>query len=119
MKKTLITTQRKLLRKKKVRAKIFRGGINRPRLCISKSNKHIFLQVIDDVKNVTLVSLSDKEIKLKGKPRMDIAVEMGKKIAEKALAAKVKKVVYDRGRYNYHGIIKAVADGAREGGLEF
>lgn len=119
MKKILIKDQRNLLRKKKVRAKIFQGGINRPRLCVSKSNKHIFLQVVDDIKNITLVSLSDKEIKSKDKARKDIAVEMGKKIAEKALAAKIKKVVFDRGKYTYHGIIKAVADGAREGGLEF
>lgn len=119
MKKILIKDQRNLLRKKKVRARIFRGGITRSRLCVSKSNKHIFLQVVDDIKNVTLVSLSDKEIKIKDKPRMDVAREMGKKIAEKAIAAKIKKVVFDRGKYTYHGIIKAVADGAREGGLDF
>lgn len=119
MKKIAIKEQRRLLRKKKVKAKIFRGGINRPRLCVSKTNKHLFLQIIDDNKGVTLVSLSDKEIKAKDKARMDIAVEMGKKIAEKAIAAKIKKVVFDRGKYTYHGIIKAVAEGAREGGLEF
>lgn len=119
MKKVLISEKRRLLRKKRVKARIFRGGINRPRLCVSKSNKHIFLQIIDDIKSVTLVSLSDKEIKVGDKPRMDVAREMGKKIAEKAIAAKIKKVVYDRGKYTYHGIIKAVAEGAREGGLEF
>jgi len=119
MKKISIIENRRVLRKKKVKAKIFRGGINRPRLCVSKSNKHIFLQVIDDVKNATLVSLSDKEVKAKDKARMDVAHEMGKKIAEKAIAAKIKKVVFDRGKYTYHGIIKAVAEGAREGGLEF
>ena len=119
MKKISVVENRRLLRKKKVKAKIFRGGINRPRLCVSKSNKHIFLQIIDDIKKVTLVSLSDKEIKIKDKPRMDIAREMGKKIAEKAIAEKIKKVVFDRGKYTYHGIIKSVAEGAREGGLEF
>jgi large subunit ribosomal protein L18 len=119
MKKELVSERRKRLRKDKVRAKIFRGGINRPRLCVSKSNKHIFLQIVDDIKSITLVSLSDKEIKSKDKARMDIAREMGKKIAEKAIAEKIKKVVFDRGKFTYHGIIKAVAEGSREGGLEF
>ncbi|MDD5732116.1 MAG: 50S ribosomal protein L18 [Patescibacteria group bacterium] len=126
MKKILIKEQRRVLRKKKIRAKIFRGGINRPRLSVSKTNKHLFLQVIDDIKGVTLVSIHDKEVSPKGAPSgsknkktMDVARELGKKIAEKAIAAKVKKVVFDRGKFTYHGIIKAVAEGAREGGLDF
>jgi len=119
MKKVLIKEQRRILRKKKIRAKIFRGGINRPRLCVSKSNKHLFLQIIDDIKGVTLVSIHDKEVKSGNKKIMEVAHELGKKIAEKAIAEKIKKVVFDRGKFTYHGIIKAVAEGAREGGLEF
>jgi len=119
MKKILIKDQRRLLRKQKIRAKIFRGGITRPRLAVSKSNKHLFLQIVDDIKSVTLVSISDKEIKGGDQAKMVVAHEMGKKIAEKAIAAKIKKVVFDRGKFTYHGIIKAVAEGAREGGLEF
>ena len=119
MKKISKIEQRRVLRKKKVKAKIFRGGINRSRLCVSKTNKHLFLQIIDDNKGITLVSIYDKEVKAKDKAKIDIAKEMGKKIAEKAIAAKIKKVVFDRGKFTYHGIIKAVAEGAREGGLEF
>lgn len=119
MKKVLVSEKRKALRKNRTRAKIFRGGINRPRLCVSKTNKHLFLQIIDDIKGITLASIYDNEIKMKDGKRIDIAKEMGKKIAEKAAEKKVKKVVFDRGRFAYHGIVKTIAEGAREGGLEF
>uniref|UniRef100_A0A7C4R8U3 Large ribosomal subunit protein uL18 n=1 Tax=candidate division CPR3 bacterium TaxID=2268181 RepID=A0A7C4R8U3_UNCC3 len=117
MKKVNKTDQRNQLRKNRVKSKIQRGGVTRPRLCVSKTNKHIFLQVIDDIKGVTLASVYDKEAK--SKTRMEIAKEMGLMIAKKAQDKKVKKVVFDRNRYNYHGIVKMIADGAREGGLEF
>ena len=119
MKKVLDTIRKSDQRKGRVKAKIHRGGISRPRLSVSKTNKHIFLQIIDDIERKTIVSASDEELKAKGKKRMEIASELGKLIATKSLAKKVKKIVFDRNRYAYHGIVKSIADGAREGGLEF
>jgi len=119
MKKVIINTKRATQRKERVKAKIYRGGVTRPRLSVSKTNKHIFLQIIDDLKGVTLASASDKEIKGKEKKRVEIAAELGKLIAARAQEKKVKKIVFDRNKYNYHGTVKAIADGAREGGLEF
>ena len=89
-----------------------------PRLNIYRSNKGLFIQLIDDKAGVTLASVSDKEIK-KSKDKTDAAKEAGKLIAEKAKKASTKKVIFDRGGFKYHGRVKAVADGAREGGLEF
>ena len=94
--------------KRKVRTRIkIRGTSDRPRLSVYKSNKYVSAQIIDDEKGVTLAFAKGE------------AKELGKMIAEKALKAKIKKVVFDKGGYMYHGKIKAVADGAREGGLEF
>ena len=93
-------------RKVRTRTKI-RGTSDRPRLSVYKSNKYVSAQIIDDEKGVTLAFAKGE------------AKELGKMIAEKALKAKIKKVVFDKGGYMYHGKIKAVADGAREGGLEF
>lgn len=118
MKKISEVQKRNIQRKRRVKGKIFRGGISAPRLSVFKSNKHIFVQVIDDMKRVTLASAGDNEIK-GDKQRMELASELGKLIAKKATEKKVKKVIFDRGRYNYHGIVKAIADGAREGGLKF
>ena len=92
----------------------------RPRLSVFRSGKHIYAQVIDDVQAVTLASAStaEKEGKAKGY-NVDAAAGVGKKIAERALAKGVKQVMFDRGGYIYHGRVKALADAAREGGLEF
>ena len=79
----------------------------------------MFVQLIDDVKGETLVSAGGKEIKEKNKTKLEMASLIGKLIAEKAGKIKIKKVVFDRGGYKYHGRVKAVADGAREEGLEF
>lgn len=110
-------------RKKRTRVKIF-GTPERPRLCVFRSAKHIYAQLIDDEKAHTLVSASDLELKKrkkekKKKTKKEIAFEVGKLIAEKALKKKIEKVVFDRGQYKYHGRIKALAEGAREGGLKF
>lgn len=109
-------------RRLRVRSKIS-GTVVKPRLSVFKSNKHIFVQLIDDVEGKTLASASDSEVKIKKTdspfPRVEKAMEVGKLIAEKALAKKVKEVVYDRGSYRYTGHIKAVAEGARAGGLQF
>lgn len=110
-----------LQRKKRIRAKIA-GTAARPRLTVYKSNRYIFAQLIDDDKKVTLVSASDLKLgnigKL-GKKGLDRAAEVGKAVAEKALKLKIKKIVFDKSGNKYHGKIKAVAEGAREGGLEF
>ena len=92
----------------------------RPRLSVFRSGKHIYAQVIDDTTAVTLASAStaEKEGKAKGY-NVDGAGQVGKKIAERALAKGVKQVMFDRGGYIYHGRVKALAEAAREGGLEF
>jgi large subunit ribosomal protein L18 len=105
------------IRHKRIRAKIS-GAKERPRLSVFRSNKHIFLQLIDDSAGKTLVSASDLKMKKKG-TKTEIAKEVGKELAKLAKAKKIKKVVFDRGGYKYHGRVKASAEGAREGGLEF
>ena len=112
-----IKRENRIKRRRKVRAKIF-GSAKVPRLSLYRSNKGLFIQLIDDGKSFTLTSVNDKEIK-NGENKTDAAKEAGKLIAEKAKKAGIKKVVFDRGGYKYHGRVKAVADGAREGGLEF
>ena len=104
-------------RHKRVRSKII-GTAVIPRLNLFRSNKGLFVQLINDDLGVTLVSASEKEIKGK-KIKTDIAKEIGKLIAKKAQEKDIDKVVFDRGSYKYHGRVKAVAEGAREEGLEF
>ena len=98
-------------------------GKGRLRLCVFRSSQHIYVQVIDDAKGVTLVSASslDKELKekLKSSASREAAQAVGKLVGERAVKAGVKEVVFDRSGYLYHGRVKAVADGAREGGLKF
>jgi len=137
----MLEKQKKQYRRhRRVRAKIS-GTSEVPRLSVFRSNKHIYVQLIDDEKGQTFVAASDKEInpkpqtqnsKLKLKTqnlrekkenvrtgKVMVAYEVGKLIAERALEKNIKKVVFDRGGYKYHGRVKAVAEGAREGGLEF
>ncbi len=118
--KPKIKRQKRIQRHKKIRAKI-KGTIECPRLCVFRSLKHIYAQLIDDEKGKTLLSVSDQEIK-KSKTKdkkVVLAYQVGKLIAEKALKKKIKKVVFDRGGFIFHGRVKAIADGAREGGLKF
>ena len=105
------------IRHKRIRAKIS-GTTERPRLSVFRSNKHIFLQLIDDSSQKTLASASDLKIKKRG-TKTEIAKEVGEELAKLAKAKKIKKVVFDRGGYKYHGRVKASAEGAREGGLNF
>lgn len=93
----------------------------RPRLSVHRTNKAIYAQVIDDVKGVTLASASsaDKDAGLKNGGNVEAAAKVGKLVAERAKKAGVKAVQFDRGSFLYHGRVKALADGAREGGLEF
>lgn len=112
-------------RHRRVRAKIS-GTEKRPRLCVFRSNKHIYASLIDDEKNCNLLNANDTEIKktktekdpkLSGKVAM--AYKVGELIAQKAFKNKIDKVVFDRGGYKYHGRAKALAEGARKGGLKF
>jgi large subunit ribosomal protein L18 len=116
-------------RHKRIRSKI-KGTGKIPRLCVFRSNKHIYGQLIDDEKGRTLLVASDIEIKSKvkspsprlvrlGRKKLEVAGEVGQLLAQKAIEKKVEKVVFDRGGYKYHGKIKALAEGARKGGLKF
>jgi len=113
-----IKNQKKIKRQRKIRAKVI-GTSQRPRLNISRSLNGINVQVIDDSIGKTLVSANNKEIKDKKLSKTDQAAQVGKLIAQKATEKKITKVVFDRGGNQYHGRIKALADAAREGGLEF
>lgn len=110
----MLTKQDK--RKKRVRSKLF-GTAERPRLTVYRSNRKMFAQIIDDSKGKTLVSGST--VAKSKAPKAKQAQELGHDIAKKALAKKIKKVVFDRGSYSYHGRVQLLADAAREGGLEF
>ncbi|MFH0969552.1 MAG: 50S ribosomal protein L18 [Patescibacteria group bacterium] len=103
-------------RKKRIRAKIF-GSNKRPRLCVFRSLKGLYVQVIDDAKEKTIAFANIKETKAKS--NLEGAEKLGKLIAKKCKEAKISEVVFDRSGYKYHGKIKAIADGAREGGLKF
>lgn len=102
-------------RKRRVRAGIV--SLDRPRLSVFRSNRAIYAQIIDDTKGATLAFASSKGVKAKGK--LEVAMAVGETLAQKALKAKVKKVVFDKGGYKYHGRVKALAEGARKGGLVF
>ena len=108
--------QRRHLR---IRKKIS-GTAECPRLCVCRTNNNIICQIIDDVKGITLTQAStlDKEVKTKH-ANVEAAKEVGALIAKRAIEKNIKTVVYDRGGYIYHGVVKAVAEAAREGGLEF
>lgn len=102
--------QKRYRRHGRIRAKIF-GTAKVPRLCVFRSNQYIYAQLIDDEKSEIIASV-------KGKNNVKQAKEIGKEIAKKTIEKKIEKVVFDRGGYKYHGRIKALADGAREGGLK-
>ncbi|TAK49153.1 MAG: 50S ribosomal protein L18 [Xanthobacteraceae bacterium] len=120
MSKLSVTNAR---RKTRVRLALRRAANGRPRLSVFRSSKHIYAQVIDDVKGETLASASSLEKTLregaKSGADVDAAKAVGKLVAERALQNGVKEVVFDRGGYLYHGRVKALADAAREGGLSF
>lgn len=111
---------RRLRIKRRVR-KIVTGTADRPRMSVYRSNKEIYTQLIDDVNGKTLLSASstEKEISSKKGAKIEISGMVGKLIAEKAVKAGIKQVSFDRNGYLYHGRVKALAEGAREGGLNF
>ena len=110
-------------RKKSIRKKVF-GTSERPRMCASKSNRNLCVQIIDDTEGKTLCGISTSTLESKGKgpatrKNMNFARKVGEQIAKKAAEKGIKKVVFDRAGYRYHGVIKAITDAARKGGLEF
>lgn len=113
-----IKRARRQRRARRTRAKIL-GTAQKPRLSVFRSGRHIYAQLIDDQKAKTLASASDLELK-KGKgKKIDLAISVGKLIAKKAQDLKITEITFDRGSYQYHGRIKAVAEGARGAGLKF
>jgi len=104
--------------KMRVRRKI-EGTTSIPRLSVYKSNKAIYAQVIDDSKGHTVLSVSSTELDKKSSVKIETSKTVGKKVAERAIAAGINNVVFDRNGYLYHGNVKALAEGAREGGLKF
>ena len=119
MAKTMSRNDVRQKRHARVRNKIS-GTPERPRLCVFRSNAHIHVQLIDDVNGKTLVAAStlDKEVKTKAS-NIEAAKEVGALVAKRATKAGIKTIVFDRGGYQYHGKVKALAEAAREGGLEF
>jgi large subunit ribosomal protein L18 len=105
------------LRKKRVFKNVGESG--RTRLCVRKTLKHVYAQIIDDAKKVTIASAWDGNVEKKGKKPVEIAKSVGELVARQGVERGVKQVVFDRGAARYHGRVKAVADGAREAGLEF
>lgn len=110
----------RVARHERLREKIM-GTSECPRLNVFRSNKNIFAQIIDDEKSITLVSASslDKDLKIKNGGNVEAGKVVGKTIAEAAKKQNIKKVVFDRGGYQYHGRVQALAEAARENGLEF
>lgn len=113
-------------RRNKIRRRIrstIRGTADKPRLCVYKSNAHVYAQLINDLDAVTLASVStnseEMKTQLADKSRVESAEIIGGKIAEQAKEKGIEHVVFDRSGYKYHGVVKALADGAREGGLDF
>jgi len=118
MYKVLLRKSTREKRKLRVRSKIS-GTAERPRLSVFRSNRYMTAQLIDDTRGVTLADTFKETIELhKGKTKLEAAKEVGLLLAKKAAAANIKKVTFDRNGYLYHGRVKNVADGAREGGLE-
>lgn len=110
--------KRKLKRQVRTRSKI-KGTADRPRLSVYKSNRFMYAQLIDDEARKTIVGVSEKHLKETVTGKIAKAKAVGILLAKKAMEKKIKKVVFDRGSYSYHGRISGVAAGAREGGLEF
>lgn len=109
----------RLKRKRRIRKKIS-GTAERPRLSVFRSPKHVYAQLIDDEKGVTLASSSSMgKSTANGRANVELCKEVGKKLAEKCKSINVESVVFDKGGYAYHGRVKALAEGAREAGLKF
>jgi large subunit ribosomal protein L18 len=112
------TLEARLRRHRRIRGSVV-GSAERPRLCVSRSSKRIYAQVIDDARGHTIAAAGSHEVALRGLAKGPAAAEVGKLLAERAKQAGIERVVFDRGGHKYHGRVKSLADGAREGGLEF
>ncbi|MFH1956744.1 MAG: 50S ribosomal protein L18 [Patescibacteria group bacterium] len=117
MKKIKTKKVKRKIRSKRIRSKIS-GTKECPRLSVFRSNKHIYLQLINDDENKIILQVNDGELKEKSK-KTDLSEKIGELMAKKAKKIGVKKVIFDKGGYKYHGRVKAAAEGARKGGLEF
>jgi len=113
---TLTKPQRRLKRRRRVRAKVV-GTAERPRISVFRSNRGIAAQLIDDTRGATLAAVSWTEADLRGLPRMEQATHAGRALAARAQEAGIQRAVFDRGGYQYHGRVRAFAEGVREGGL--
>ncbi|MFZ5932968.1 MAG: 50S ribosomal protein L18 [Patescibacteria group bacterium] len=111
-------TKKEKFRQRKLRVRKALKGAGAPRLSLFRSNRFIYAQIIDDTKGKTLASASSKELK-EGKTNVLVAGKVGELLAQKARKAKITKVIFDRGGYKYHGQVRALAEGARKGGLDF
>jgi large subunit ribosomal protein L18 len=120
MEKSALKRKAREKRHRRVKKKIM-GGVERPRLAVFRSNLHIYAQLIDNDTGRVLVSASslDKEVGQTAAGKIESAKAVGKLLASRAEKAKIKQVVFDRGGYIYHGRVKALAEGAREGGMQF
>jgi large subunit ribosomal protein L18 len=114
----LTSAQKRARRHRRIRGKVT-GTAGRPRLCVSRSNLRIYAQIIDDTQGHTLVAAGSTESELRGLAKGAAATEVGRLLAERARAAGVETVVFDRGGYQYHGRVKSLADAARAAGLVF
>jgi len=111
MTKLIKNTKKRFSKKAKGTSKI-------PRLSVSRSNKYIYVQAVDDEKMITLFGMSSKSLEgKKGKSKVELTEELGEKVADKLIKMGIKRVIFDRGRFRYHGRVKAVGEGARKGGL--
>ncbi len=117
MKKDIKKQERRNKIRRRIRSDVF-GSAEKPRLCVYKSNNNVYAQLIDDITASTLVSASTINLK-KDSSKTEAAGEVGKQIAKDAKENGIEAVVFDRSGYKYHGVVKALAEGAREGGLEF
>ncbi len=113
-----IKLQKRLNRHKRIRARI-KGSLKIPRLSVFRSNQNIYAQLIDDDSGKTLVSVSSLELKNQKDKKSEQAKKVGELLAKSAKEANIEKIVFDRGGYKYHGRVKALAEGARSGGLKF
>jgi large subunit ribosomal protein L18 len=102
----------------RIRKKI-KGTAERPRLSVFRSNKQMYAQLIDDINGITMVAMSTRVNDITKAPKVEMAREVGKALAAKAIQSGISSIIFDRGGYLYHGRVKALAEGAREGGLQF
>ena len=114
-----LTKQKRRERIKYRVRKVVKGTAERPRMSVYRSNMHIYVQFIDDTKGVTLLGLSSKKLKVENMPKVEVAAKLGELAAKEALEKGIEQVVFDRNGYLYFGRVKALAEGARKGGLKF